>query len=86
MQFRGTEIRIRGIVLVKFSDRRIAKQNAPTSVWLKTVFVGVNDKGIDFSQAVKVGFHLRGKIGRKFKIATVSGIGVKTKFKLFPKV
>jgi len=66
-------------MLVKAAYRRVTKEHAAAPVWLETVFMGVNDQGIDFGKTVIFEAGLRGKGINQNVIHPISRIGMDAK-------
>ena len=67
---------------IKFSDRRIAKQNAAATIRLQAMFVGINHQRIGLRQSAKAFAGFDCQIVCQTKITPVSGIRVQTKLEL----
>ncbi len=76
MQFGGTEVGIRGVVLVEATVRGIAEQHATAAIRLQPVLVRVDHDRVDFRQLLVGKPVWRVEPGAKAEISPVGGVGM----------
>src|SRR5260370_8339426 len=84
MQFRGTEVSVRRIMLIQAADTWIAEKDAAAAVGLQTVLVRIDDDGVDFTDAGERRFGIGGKIVNQSEVSAVGSVGADAKPKLVP--
>src|SRR5712672_168659 len=82
MQFRGTKVSVRRIMLIQAADTWIAEKDAAAAVRLKAVLERIDDDVVHFTDAGERRFSVLGKIVNQSEISAVGSVGVDAKPKL----
>src|SRR6267143_4920425 len=82
MQFRGTKVSVRRIMLIQAADTWIAEKDAAAAVGLQAVLVRIDDDGVNFTDSGECRFSIGGKIVNQSEISAIGSVRVDAKPKL----
>ena len=82
MEFVGTEVSIGRVVFIISSDSRIFEKNTAAAIGLESVFMGINDNGIDFFDMLESRERFWRKVIHQDKITTVGCVSMNAEFML----
>src|SRR6267154_3164903 len=82
MQFRGTKVSVRRIMLIQAADIGIAEKDAAAPVGLQAALMRIDDDGVNFTDAGECRFSISGKIVNQSEVSAVRSVGVDAKPKL----